>query len=115
VEAQCGSATVVSGYRAGATIRGSRRVSQHAYCNGTNGAIDAVFRNRACALSVLRKTKYTILTYGSSSHIHIGTDHWAGGRATRMTKRKRGAIRVATKTWPRVLEQTSGISQSADW
>ena len=37
VEAQCGKARVVSGHRAGAVIRGTRRVSQHAFCNGTNG------------------------------------------------------------------------------
>ena len=34
VEAQCGAAKVVSGHRAGATIRGTRRVSQHSFCNG---------------------------------------------------------------------------------
>jgi hypothetical protein len=54
-------------------------VSQHAACNGQNGAIDAVFANRSCALSALRQTHYTILTYGSSAHIHIGTDGWSDG------------------------------------
>ena len=70
VEAQCGSARIVSAHRPGARIRGSGHVSQHAMCDGTHGAIDAVFSNRACALNALRKTNYTIITYGRSSHIH---------------------------------------------
>lgn len=102
VEAQCGTAKIVSGYRRGAVIQGTRTISQHAFCNGTNGAIDAVFSNRACALSALRKTKYTILTYGNSPHIHIGTDGWSNGR--------RGA-RVAQKHWPRVAQRQSQRSQ----
>jgi hypothetical protein len=96
VQAQCGSARVVSGYRRGATIRGTRRVSQHSFCNGKNGAIDVVFSNRACALSALRKTNYTILTYGSSRHIHIGTDGW-GYSGTRVAHRHPGRVRTASK------------------
>ena len=76
VEAECGAAKIVSAHRPGARIAGTGHVSQHSFCNGTNGAIDAVFSNRACALSALRKTNYTILTYGKSAHIHIGTDGW---------------------------------------
>jgi hypothetical protein len=96
VEAQCGTAKVVSGHRPGARIRGTRRVSQHSYCNGTNGAIDAVFTNRACALSALRKTNYTVLTYGKSSHIHIGTDGW-GSKGTRMAQRNTSRVRTASR------------------
>lgn len=103
VEAQCGAAKVVSGYRRGATIRGTGRVSQHSFCNGTNGAIDAVFSNRACALSALRKTKYMVLTYGRSAHIHFGTDGWGSGR--------RGGVHVAQKQWPRV----PGQDDWTDW
>jgi hypothetical protein len=94
VEAQCGSAKIVSAHRPGARIRGTGRVSQHASCDGTHGAIDVVFSNRACALSALRKTSYTILTYGSSSHVHIGTDGWRNGNA-RIARRNTTRTRVA--------------------
>ena len=94
VETQCGEAKVVSGYRRGATIRGTRRASQHSFCNGTNGAIDAVFSNRACALAALRKTNYTVLTYGSSSHIHIGTDGRSSA-GTRVAHRQSTRVRAA--------------------
>ena len=97
VEAQCGSAKVVSGHRPGARIRGTGRVSQHSFCNGRNGAIDAVFSNRACALSALRKTNYTILTCGSSSHIHIGTDGWGSGGNARMARRQPTRVRAASR------------------
>jgi hypothetical protein len=96
VEAQCGAAKVVSSHRPGARIRGTRRVSQHSFCNGTNGAIDAVFSNRACALSALRKTNYTILTYGKSSHVHIGTDGW-GNKGTRVAHRQSTRVRAASR------------------
>ena len=95
VEAQCGTARIVSDHRPGATIRGTRRASQHGACNGTNGAIDAVFANRACALSALRKTNYTILTYGRSAHIHIGTDGWGNG-GTRVAQRQPARVRMAS-------------------
>ena len=98
VEAQCGAAKVVSGHRPGARIRGTGRVSQHSFCDGQRGAIDAVFTNRACALSALRKTNYTILTYGWSSHIHVGTDGWGGGGHTRMaTNRASSHVRAASR------------------
>jgi hypothetical protein len=108
VEAQCGTAKIVSGHRPGARIAGTGRVSQHSFCNGTNGAIDAVFSNRACALSALRKTNYTILTYGKSAHIHIGTDGWRNGANThvarrgntmntRMASRQRAGTRYASR------------------
>lgn len=87
VEAQCGSARIVSTHRPGARIRGTGHVSQHALCDGTHGAIDAVFSNRACALSALRKTNYTIITYGRSSHIHVGTDGWRNGANTHVARR----------------------------
>jgi hypothetical protein len=120
VEAACGAAKIVSAHRPGARIAGTGRVSQHSFCNGTNGAIDAVFSNRACALSALRKTNYTIITYGKSAHIHIGTDGWRNGVNTnvarrntparvrmasqqrssaRYASRKRGAIRTANGQW----------------
>ena len=86
VEAECGAAKIVSAHRPGARIAGTGRVSQHSFCNGTNGAIDAVFSNRACALSALRKTNYTILTYGKSAHIHIGTDGWGNGANTNVAR-----------------------------
>jgi hypothetical protein len=112
VEAQCGSAKIVSGYRRGAVIRGTRHASQHSFCNGTNGAIDAVFSNRACALSALRKTNYTILTYRNSPHIHVGTDGWGGNRRVAGVARAHGrrAVwrqRVAQKHWPRVAHKQS--------
>jgi hypothetical protein len=110
VEAQCGKAKVVSGHRAGAVIRGTRRVSQHAFCNGTNGAIDAVFGNKACALSALRKTNYTIITYRWSAHVHIGTDGW--GRHARNGKR---AVRVAQRQWPRASSQSDDSNWSSEW
>jgi hypothetical protein len=97
VEAECGSAKVVSGHRPGARIRGTGRVSQHSFCDGTRGAIDAVFSNRACALAALRKTNYTILTYGSSSHIHIGTDGWGNGANTNVARRNTTRARVASR------------------
>src|SRR5262245_35842123 len=108
VEAACGSAKVISAHRPGARIRGTGHISQHALCNGTHGAIDAVFANRACALSALRKTNYTIITYGSSSHIHIGTDGWRNGanthvagrnivRGARMAARQRAGTRYAAR------------------
>ena len=43
VEAECGSAKVISAHRPGARIRGTGHISQHALCDGTHGAIDAVF------------------------------------------------------------------------
>ena len=115
VEAECGAAKIVSAHRPGARIAGTGHVSQHSFCNGTNGAIDAVFSNRACALSALRKTNYTILTYGKSAHIHIGTDGWGHGSkrrrppqhhaacggvaasvaGTRTASRQRAGVRVA--------------------
>lgn len=98
VEAQCGAAKIVSAHRPGARIAGTGRVSQHSFCNGTNGAIDAVFSNRACALSALRKTNYTILTYGKSAHIHIGTDGWRNGANTHVARRNTKNERVASRT-----------------
>jgi hypothetical protein len=95
VEAECGSARVISAHRPGARIRGSGHVSQHALCDGTHGAIDAVFSNRACALNALRKTNYTIITYGKSSHIHIGTDGWRNG--THVARRNTVKARVASR------------------
>jgi hypothetical protein len=97
VEAQCGAAKIVSAHRPGARIRGTGHVSQHSFCNGTNGAIDAVFSNRACALSALRKTNYTILTYGKSAHIHIGTDGWRNGANTNVAHRNTANMRVASR------------------
>ncbi len=97
VEAACGSAKIVSAHRPGARIRGTGRVSQHAACDGTHGAIDAVFSNRACALSALRKTNYTILTYGKSAHIHIGTDGWRNGANTNVAHRNTANMRVASR------------------
>jgi hypothetical protein len=44
----------------------------------------------------LRKTGYTILTYGSSGHIHIGTDGWGSGR-TRMAHRHPTRVRTASR------------------
>lgn len=110
VEAQCGKAKVVSGYRRGAVIAGTRTASQHSFCNGTNGAIDAVFSNRACALAALRKTNYTIITYGWSAHIHVGTDSW--GRQARSGGR---AVRVAQRQWPRTVDQSNDSSWSNAW
>jgi hypothetical protein len=134
VEAQCGSAKIVSGHRPGARIRGTGQVSQHSFCNGTNGAIDAVFSNRACALSALRKTNYTILTYGSSPHIHIGTDGWssrgnarvAGTNTTRVRAatrqqgsrsagRQRPGVRVAQKQWPHGQNSWGDSNWSSQW
>jgi hypothetical protein len=109
VEAQCGKAKVVSGYRRGAVIRGTRSASQHSFCNGTNGAIDAVFSNKACALSALRKTNYTILTYGWSAHIHIGTDGWS-----RTGRNRARPIRLAQKQWPVVPEQSNGSNWTSE-
>ena len=98
VEAECGAAKIVSAHRPGARIAGTGRVSQHSFCNGTNGAIDAVFSNRACALSALRKTNYTILTYGKSAHIHIGTDGWRNGANTHVARRNTTArVRMASR------------------
>ena len=98
VEAQCGSAKIVSAHRPGARIAGTGRVSQHSFCNGTNGAIDAVFSNRACALGALRKTNYTIITYGKSAHIHIGTDGWRNGANTNVARRTTNSrVRVASQ------------------
>jgi hypothetical protein len=134
VEAQCGKARVVSGHRPGATIRGTRRASQHSFCNGKNGAIDAVFANRACALSALRQANYTVLTYRSSRHIHIGTDGWASGRtrvahrgaarvrtaarqraSVRLASRQRAGVRVAYRQRPRAANQASDWNWSSEW
>jgi hypothetical protein len=95
VEAECGSGKVISAHRPGARIRGTGHISQHALCDGTHGALDVVFSNRACALSALRKTNYTIITYGSSSHIHIGTDGWRNG--THVARRNVVNARVAAR------------------
>jgi hypothetical protein len=95
VEAECGSGKVISAHRPGARIRGTGHVSQHALCDGTHGALDVVFSNRACALNALRKTNYTIITYGSSSHIHIGTDGWRNG--THVARRNTVNARVAAR------------------
>lgn len=97
VEAQCGAAKIVSAHRPGARIRGTGHVSQHSFCDGQRGAIDAVFSNRACALAALRKTSYTILTYGWSRHIHIGTDGWRGDGGTRVAQRNAARTRVASR------------------
>jgi hypothetical protein len=97
VEAECGSAKVISAHRPGARIRGTGHISQHAACDGTHGAIDAVFSNRACALGALRKTNYTIITYGKSAHIHIGTDGWRNGVNTNVARRNTANTRVASQ------------------
>ncbi|MBX9773500.1 MAG: hypothetical protein K2Y71_03715 [Xanthobacteraceae bacterium] len=97
VEAQCGSARVISAHRPGARIRGTGHISQHALCDGKHGALDVVFSNRACALSALRKTNYTIITYGSSSHIHVGTDGWRNGANTNVARRNNANMRVASR------------------
>ncbi|MGH6771603.1 MAG: hypothetical protein ACRECO_21595 [Xanthobacteraceae bacterium] len=112
VEAQCGRAKVVSGHRPGARIRGTRRVSQHSFCNGKNGAIDAVFANRACAVSALRKTNYTILTYRRSAHIHIGTDGWGHGR-TRVAQQPAARSRSARRASARSAYAQHRTSRSA--
>jgi len=96
VEAKCGSSRTVSDYRRGATIRNTGRVSQHSFCNGRNGAMDVVFTNRACALSELRKSSYTILTYTWSPHIHVGTDRLGAG-ATRVAQKRAAPVRTAAR------------------
>src|SRR5690606_34918647 len=112
VEAQCGKAKVVSGYRRGAVIRGTRRASQHSFCNGTNGAVDAVFSNRACALAALRKTNYTILTYRWSPHIHVGTDGWS--RHARNGKRTVRVAQQQQQQWPRTLNDSNDSGWSTE-
>lgn len=104
VEAKCGGATVVSDHRPGARIAGTNVISQHAFCNGSNGAIDAVFKNRACALSALRQTRYTVLTYGNSAHIHVGTDGWSSGHGRQVAQHQgyRGRLRFAQRAATRV-------------
>jgi hypothetical protein len=97
VEAECGAAKIVSAHRPGARIRGTGHVSQHSFCDGQRGAIDAVFKNRACALTALRKTNYTILTYGWSKHIHIGTDGWRGDGGARVAQRNAARARLASR------------------
>jgi hypothetical protein len=111
VEAQCGRAKSWDGYRRGAHIRGTRRLSQHAFCNGRNGAIDAIFTNRACAVAALRRTKYSVITYGWSPHVHFGTDGWGSG------PRGRGQTQIAAKkAWPRTLQDSTESSwASANW
>ena len=117
VEAECGAAKIVSAHRPGARIAGTGRVSQHSFCNGTNGAIDAVFSNRACALSALRKTNYTILTYGKSAHIHIGTDGWGHGSNANVARRNTTAARAdgvaATFGHPHRIATARGRSRRA--
>jgi hypothetical protein len=130
VEAQCGKARVVSDHRPGAVIAGTRHASQHSFCNGTNGAIDAVFQNKSCALSALRATNYTILTYRQSPHIHIGTDTWSrtartGGTRTarhghtrvRIAARSRrgDSRRVARHGYTRLAHRQGASQSRGDW
>ena len=121
VEAECGSAKIISAHRPGARIRGTGHASQHSFCNGTNGAIDVVFSNRACSLSALRNTSYTIITYGRSSHIHIGTDGWRNGAntnvarhnitaRTRVAARQRAGARTASRQ--RAGTRVAAVSRS---
>lgn len=73
--------TVVSHYRRGARIAGSRRRSLHSYCDGKRGAVDV--RARRGIIRLARSKGFGVGTYsGRMHHIHLSV----GGHETRFHK-----------------------------
>jgi Ni/Co efflux regulator RcnB len=72
---------IVSHYRRGARIAGSRRRSLHSYCDGTRGAVDV--RARRGIVRLARAKGFGVGTYsGRMHHIHLSV----GGHETRFHK-----------------------------
>jgi len=71
-----GKIQIISTYRPGARIAGTRRRSKHASCR----AVDFHIRgNRRAALRWLRKQRLEVITYGCAMHhIHIAPGSYRG-------------------------------------
>ena len=71
-----GKVQVISTYRRGARIAGTRRLSKHARCR----AVDFHLRgNKRAAVRWLRRQRLEVITYGCAmSHIHIAIGSYKG-------------------------------------
>lgn len=76
VDQKYGKVIVLSTFRKGAVIAGTRKPSKHAKCQ----AVDfRVARNQAAAAKWLKTQPIEVITYsGSLSHIHIATGSFKG-------------------------------------
>lgn len=71
-----GDVAVISSFRKGASIIGTRKRSKHARCLAVDFNIR---RNRKAAIQWLRKQKLEVITYGCSMHhVHIATGSYKG-------------------------------------
>jgi uncharacterized protein YcbK (DUF882 family) len=76
VKRNYGDVSVLSAYRKGASIIGTRNRSKHARCQAVDFHIR---RNRQAAVQWLRKQNLEVITYGCSMHhIHIATGSYKG-------------------------------------
>lgn len=73
---QFGRVQVISTYRKGARIAGTRKISKHASCRAVDFHIHG---NKRAAIKWLRKQKLEVITYGCAMHhIHIATGRYKG-------------------------------------
>ena len=98
VEAECGSAKIISAHRPGARIRGTGHVSQHSFCNGTQRRHRCrVLQPRLRALG-LAQDQLRDHDLRKVQHIHIGTDGWRNGANTNVARHNTTArTRVAAR------------------
>jgi uncharacterized protein YcbK (DUF882 family) len=91
---------IISSYRPGAFIAGTRRRSLHSFCDGRRGALDVKTRQPAKVIREARSLGIGVGTYSRCtgfSHIHLSV----GGTETRFykgcKKRKRFKRRLRSK------------------
>jgi uncharacterized protein YcbK (DUF882 family) len=71
-----GNVSVISAYRKGARIIGTRKPSKDARCQAVDFHVQ---RNRKAAIQWLRKQKLEVISYGCSMHhIHIAVGSYKG-------------------------------------
>lgn len=91
VASNYGRVQVVSAFRRGARIAGTRKRSKHASCQ----AVDFHVRgNRKGALAWLRRQRLEIITYGGAMHhIHIAPGSYRGHHIVDRSGRRQGVKR----------------------
>ncbi|NBT33837.1 MAG: hypothetical protein EBT13_18565 [Rhodobacteraceae bacterium] len=82
-----GRVQIISTYRPGARIAGTRRRSKHASCRAVDFYIKG---NRRAALRWLRRQRLEIITYGCAMHhIHIAPGSYRGHHCVDRSGRRR--------------------------
>jgi uncharacterized protein YcbK (DUF882 family) len=83
-----GRVQVISTYRKGARIAGTRKISKHASCRAVDFHLKG---NKRAAIKWLRKQRLEVITYGCGMHhIHIATGSYKGHHCVdRRGKRRR--------------------------